>query len=385
MHICETLKESNDEINKTVLRKFEHLRVCLEETAEGPLTNWLEYVTIPHCANPELNFEDVDLSIKFLNKKLRAPLIVTAITGGAPGTEKINKVIAKVVEDLGLAMGVGSQRAALENPSLAYTFSIVRDFAPTAIVIANIGASQLVDGLKIDNILKIIDMVKADALSIHLNPAQEVFQAEGKALFKGLTKILGKLVDELPIPIVIKEVGCGISYEVAKTLREVGIRYFDIAGAGGTNWVLVEMLRLKKKNMEEKAEVAKAFLDWCIPTAASILDTRLATKDSVIIASGGIRTGVDVVKSIALGADLAGMALPILKALTKNENSLRKLLIKVINEIKIATFLAGARTVYELKSKHIVLYGPLKDWLISRGFTIKEYIKIKSVVPELLL
>jgi len=373
------LSKGSNKYEGTSLRKIDHLRICLSKKVEGPLTTWLEYVTIPHCANPDIDLEDVDTSVEFLGKRLNAPLIVSAITGGAPGTERVNRVIAEVVEELGLGMGVGSQRSMLENSSITYTYSVVRDAAPSAVVIANIGAAQVVK-LSKDELIKVINVIKADALAIHLNPAQEVFQFEGETSFKGLKARLKELVKELPVPIIIKEVGCGLSYEVVRELRELGIKYFDVAGAGGTNWILIELLRLKEKGEELRSEIASTFLDWCIPTAPSIIDTKLAAPDSVIIASGGLRTGVDVVKSIALGADLGAMALPVLKAAVKGKEALVNLLKAVIEEVRIATFLSGSSSIRELRRKNIIIYGPLLDWLTSRGVSIKEYIKIKGSI-----
>jgi len=344
-------------------RKLEHIDIVLKEDVEGPLTTWLEYMFLIHNAAPELDLNDVDTSVEFLGKRLSAPLIITGMTGGAPGTEEVNAALARVAELTGIGIGVGSQRAALECDSLRYTYRVVRDYAPNALVIANIGAAEVIR-YDVKAITKLIDMIDANAISIHLNIAQEVVQPEGTPSFKGLMKKVSTLVNELPVPIVIKEVGFGLSKEVAREFNEIGVRYFDVAAAGGTNWVKVEMFRARSRGEKVKERIAMELIEWGIPTAAAVLEVRSGAPSAGIIASGGIRTAIDIVKVLRLGADVAGMALPILKAYYRGE--LEERVLGLINAIKALLLLTGSKDVGELKRKPAVVFGPLKDWIIQR-------------------
>ncbi|HIQ03086.1 MAG TPA: type 2 isopentenyl-diphosphate Delta-isomerase [Desulfurococcales archaeon] len=335
-------------------------------------TTLLEDVILVHQALPEINLDEVSTQTTFLGKTLSAPLIIEAITGGHPETVKINATLAEVVEELKLGMGVGSQRAALENKDLEYTYSIVREKAPNAIIIANIGASQLVEGYGVKEVYKAIDMVKADAIAIHLNACQEAIQPEGNTRFKGVLNRIKEIIETVDKPVIVKEVGNGISRETAEKLVEVGVKYIDVAGLGGTNWVLVEKYRALNMGRRDLAEIAETFTHWGIPTAASIVEVRSVSKDITIIASGGIRTGLDIAKAIALGADIAGFALPALKWAI--QGNLREKILKVIQELKMAMFLTASRNINELKRAKIVIKGVLREWLICRGININSYL-----------
>ncbi|MEM0453314.1 MAG: type 2 isopentenyl-diphosphate Delta-isomerase [Sulfolobales archaeon] len=348
-------------------RKLEHIEVSLKEDVEGPLKTWLECVHLIHNATPELDLSDVDLSLEFLGKKLNLPLVISGMTGGAPGTENINAELARLAESAGIGLGVGSQRAALENESLRYTYTVVREYAPRTPILANIGISEFIR-YDISLIIKLVDMIGADGLAIHLNVAQELTQPEGSHSFKGFTKKLEKVMIELPVPLVIKEVGFGISKEVAEELNSLGIRYFDVAGAGGTNWVKIEMFRARLRNDRIKEKVASELLSWGIPTAASIIEVRNGAPNSTVIASGGIRTALDVVRALRLGADLVGIALPVLKAYYAG--TLPQYFEVLIKSIKSLLLLSGARNVAELRTKPIVIYEPLKGWVIQRNLKI---------------
>ncbi len=354
-------------LSKNTSRKLEHLDICIEKDVEGPLTNFLEYVFLIHKANSEISIDDVDLRVKFLGKELNYPLVITGMTGGAPGTEKINRDLALAAEEFRIALGVGSQRAAIEDPTLRNTFSVVRDVAKDVPVIANIGAHEFVRyDLRI--IEDIVDMVKADALAIHLNLPQELVQPEGGISFKGFKDKLLSVIDRLNVPIIIKEVGFGLSYEVAKELYDLGIRYFDVAGAGGTNWVKVEVYRAKSQGLNVKAMLGEHLLDWGIPTAASIIEVRNAAPDAVVIGSGGIRSAYEAVKALRLGSNLVGMARPILVALRKGV--LRDYLSSFLIAMKAIFVLLGIRRLYELYEVPIIITGLLKEWLSCRGFSI---------------
>lgn len=348
-------------------RKLEHIDISLREDVEGPLKTLLECVHIVHNAVPELDLSDVDLSLEFLGKRLNLPLIISGMTGGARGTENINAELAKITEDLGIGLGVGSQRAAIEDESLRYTYAVVREYAPKSPILANIGISEFIR-YDLSLITKIVDMVSADALAVHLNVAQELTQPEGSHTFKGFIKRLEVVMKELPVPLIIKEVGFGISKEVAEVLNGMGIKYFDVAGSGGTNWAKIEMIRARLRNDRVKERVASELLSWGIPTAASIVEVWNGAPKSTIIASGGIRTALDIVKSLRLGADLVGLALPLLKAY--HYGTLQEYLAGLIKSIKALMVLSGARNVYELRKKPIIIYDPLKSWITQRDLKI---------------
>jgi len=349
---------------QTPSRKLDHLRITLLMDVEAGDT-WMKYVKVIHRAAPEIDMKDVVTEVKVFGKTLRAPLIVTGMTGGNETAAKINATIAEVVEELGLGMGVGSQRVALEHPELAWTFKIAREKAPNALLIANLGAPQLLKGYGMSEIQKAIEMIDADAIAIHLNTAQEAFQPEGDVDFAGLINKIADIADKVDKPIIIKETGAGIDYDTALMFRDIGIKAFDVSGSGGTSWVKVEMYRAREKGMEELAQAAEWLSEWGIPTAAAIAEVRAAAPDALVIGSGGIRNGMDAVKALALGSDLVGVALPALRASYKGKEELKKYLKSMILSIKAAMFLTSSATVDDIKGKVVVL-GPLREWLIER-------------------
>ncbi|MEM0473684.1 MAG: type 2 isopentenyl-diphosphate Delta-isomerase [Zestosphaera sp.] len=353
--------------NEAQLRKLEHVDVVLKEKVEGPNTTWLEYVFLVHQASSEIPLSSVNLETSFLGKVLKAPVMITGMTGGAPGTEEINGKLANVAERFGIALGVGSQRAAIEDPRLEQTFKIVREYAKSIPLVSNIGAHEFVK-YDLSQISKLVDMINADALAVHLNLTQEVAQPEGTPDFRGLMTKVRLVVRELPVPIMIKEVGQGLSYEVVRELSEAGVRLFDVAGAGGTNWVLVEKYRAQRMNNRLKELIATNIADWGIPTAASIIEARRAAPDSIIIGSGGIRSSVDAVKALRIGADLVGLAAPVLKAYYGGY--LEEFLQAFIHGIKALVALTGSKDLTELRRKPIIITSILREWLVSRGFTL---------------
>lgn len=349
------------------LRKLEHIDIVIKEDVEGPLTTFFEYIFILHQATSEVSIDEVNLSIKFLGKTIDAPLMISGMTGGAPGTEKINALLASIAEDLNIAMGVGSERTAIEDSTLEYTFRVIRKVAKAIPVIANIGAAQFVK-YDLKYIEKVIEIIEADALAIHLNLPQEYVQPEGRASFKGLKEKLVSVKDYLPVPIIVKEVGFGLSYEVAKELSMAGIKYFDVAGAGGTNWVKVEGIRAARNNDVVKALMAQNILEWGIPTAASIIEVRNAVPNAFIIGSGGIRSAYDAVKALRIGADIVGIARPVLRALI--EGKIKEFMKAFILSMKALISMTSSRNIYELKSKPIIIIGLLKEWIESRGLKV---------------
>jgi isopentenyl-diphosphate delta-isomerase len=328
-------------------RKTEHLRISLKEDVRfRNLTTGLERYQFVHQALPEINHDHIDPSTTFLDKSLGAPLIISSMTGGTEEAETINKNLAMAAQIHGLGMGVGSQRAAFEEPGLSHTYQ-VRDVAPDILLLANLGAVQLNYGYSVEHCQRAVDMIEADGLILHLNPLQEALQPEGNTDFSGLLAKIEKVCRELSVPVVVKEVGWGISEEVARRLADSGVAAIDVAGAGGTSWSEVEMHRIVS---ESSRRIAAAFADWGIPTAESIQIVRLAVPGVTLIASGGIRTGVEIAKSIALGADAAALATPFLKPATVSPEAVGERIRAILEELRTTMFCVGARNLQELKS-----------------------------------
>ncbi len=326
----------------TESRKDDHIRICLEKDVEFVKSNGFEHVDLEHRALPEIDKDEIDLKTEFLGKKFEYPLFIEAMTGGTRRGGKINKNLAKAAEALGIGMGVGSQRAMLENPELARTY-FVRDVGPGIFLLGNIGAAQL-GQYDIEKILDIVKAIKADGLAVHLNVAQELAQQEGDKSWKGIYSDIKYLCKQAKFPVIAKETGCGISGKLSEDLVSAGVKAIDIAGAGGTSWVKVDSYRTK----EDVSHIE----EWGIPTAEALKDVRGAKVP--VIASGGIRTGVEVAKAIAMGASLAGLALPLLKPATESPESVRKHLEKMISQLKDAMFLVGAKNLKELRKTRAI-------------------------------
>ncbi len=354
-------------------RKLNHLRICLtRDVKPKKLTTGFEDVYLVHNALPELDLEEIDTSATFFGYKFSFPVFIAAMTGGVKAALKVNANLAEAAEKLGLGMGVGSQRAALENPKLRESFKIVREKAPNIFIAANIGAAQLTKGYGVDEALKIVEMVNANALAIHLNPLHEVLQVEGEAMFNGVLRKIDELKKSLNLPIIVKETGSGVSAETVKKLEEAGVDCIDIGGGGGISWAAVEYYRARGVEKKVKQALCLTFWDWGIPTAVSLIEAAKSTR-LPIIATGGIRSGVDVAKSLALGAQLAGVASPLLKPAFKGVNAVIWHLRVMSEELKISMFLAGKKSVEELKEAPVVILGRTFEWLKLRGFNIEEY------------
>lgn len=331
-------------------RKSEHLRIVLEKDVEfKALTTGFEKYRLPHCALPELNLADIDTSTWFLGKKLKAPFLISPMTGGTEEAGRINRNLAAVAQEFGWAMGVGSQRAALEDHRWADTYK-VRDVAPDILLLANLGAVQLNYGYGVDECRKAVEMIEADALVLHLNPLQEALQPEGNTNFSGLLRKIEMVCAGLEVPVIVKEVGWGISPQVALKLVEAGVAAIDVAGAGGTCWSLIEMYRVERENFRN---IALAFSDWGIPTAEALRGIRQVLPQFPLIASGGIKTGVDAAKAIALGADLVGIASPFLKPAVLSIEAVREKAEEILQAFRIAMFCVGVRDVKSLKEVRI--------------------------------
>lgn len=328
-------------------RKSEHLRVCIEEDVEfQQLTSDLEKYRFTHCCLPELDRSDIELGTTFLGKSLKAPILISSMTGGTELAHLVNTRLATVAQRYGLAMGVGSQRIALEQPELAPTFA-VRSLAPDILLLANLGAVQLNYGCGLEDCLKLVELLEADALILHLNPLQEWVQSGGDSNFKGLLAKIQQICAQLPVPVIAKEVGNGISAVMAKQLIEAGVAAIDVAGAGGTSWAKVESQRAKDNRQRHLGQV---FADWGLPTAECITAIRSMNSTIPLIASGGLKNGLDIAKSIALGADLGGLARPFLVAAIESEAAVDELVKFLIAELEIVLFCTGNPNLSALKN-----------------------------------
>jgi isopentenyl-diphosphate delta-isomerase len=330
----------------TQTRKADHLRICLEEDVQfRQLTNGLERYRFTHCCLPELDFSDIDLNVTFLGKKLGVPLLISSMTGGTEQAKLINYRLAEVAQNYRLAMGVGSQRVAVENPNVAHTFAI-RSLAPDALLFANLGAVQLNYTYGLEQCLRVVEILEADALILHFNPLQECIQPRGDTNFKGLLDKIHNLCYIISVPVIAKEVGNGISANMAKKLIEAGVSAIDVAGAGGTSWAKVESERAEN-SLQRK--LGKTFADWGLPTAECIVQIRNQYPTIPLIASGGLRDGMEVAKAIALGADLAGLAFPFLQAAAQSPQAVEELVELLIAEIKTVLFCTGNANLVQLQ------------------------------------
>jgi isopentenyl-diphosphate delta-isomerase len=331
-------------------RKADHIRITLNQDVQSSLTSGLEQIQLEHNALPELDIDDITLSTKFLNKDLERPILISSMTGGTQDAQTINATLAEAAQARGIAMGLGSQRATLEDPGLRETFQI-RSYAPDILLFANLGAVQLNYGYGVDECKRIIEDIQADALFLHLNPLQEALQPEGDTNFGGLLKKIEKVCAGLAVPVVAKEVGWGISADVASRLVNCGISAIDLSGAGGTSWSQVEMHRAQNKHQQE---LAAAFTSWGIPTAKALLDVRAILPEVPIIASGGLRTGIDMAKCIALGADLCGVAGPFLRAATESTDAVIELIDLISAQLRVSMFATGSANLESLQEVHTI-------------------------------
>ncbi len=348
-------------------RKGDHLSLCAtEDVGFRRATTLLEDVRLIHDALPELSIDELDLSVRVLGKKLRAPIVIASMTGGTDEAARVNRELASIAEERGYGFGLGSQRAMMKRPESASSF-VVRDVAPTTLILGNVGGVQAAKS-STDELRALASHVGADALIVHLNPAMEVVQPEGDRDFRGVADAIARLVRELDIPVVAKETGCGIGPAAAKKLRAVGVRHVDVSGAGGTSWVGVETKRAQGRD-ESKHALGEAFWDWGVPTAVSTA-VCAAAGFSTVIATGGISRGLDVAHAIALGAHAAGIARPVLKALTEGGRAgAVRFLEGVEAELRTAMLLCGAGSVAALREAPRVVGGELAVWL--RELTVR--------------
>ena len=356
-------------------RKVEHIRICLGDQAQArKATAGFEDIHLVHRALPEVDKARITLETTFLGKKFNAPIIVGAMTGGTEEAVQINSAIAQAIEKLGLGMGLGSQRAAIENSSLERTYSVAREKAPNAFLIANIGGVQLVHGYGVKEVKRIVEMIDADAIAIHLNALQEAVQPEGQTNFKGVLSKIAEIAGAIDSPVIVKETGAGISAEDAKVLEQAGVAAIDVGGVGGTSFAAVEYHRTLKKEGETQHSVGEILWDWGIPTAVSLVETTQTVK-LPIIASGGVRSGIDAAKALALNAGMASIAQPILQNAVKGAQATEWKLQCLIEELRNAMFLTGAEKIADLANVPVVITGKTAEWLTARGFNIQKYAK----------
>ena len=327
-------------------RKSDHIRINLQEDVGFKhVSTGFERYRFIHCALPGLNLEDVDTSTTLLGKQLAAPLLISSMTGGAPEAGAINQRLAEAAQAAGIGMGLGSQRAAIENPALANTYR-VRHLAPDVLLLANLGAVQLNYGYGPDECRRAVEMIEADGLILHLNPLQEALQPEGGTRFAELLPKIEAVCRALQVPVVVKEVGWGISEQVARQLAAAGVAAIEVAGAGGSSWSQVEMHRATS---EQGRQVAAAFANWGIPTAESLLMALRGAPELPIIAGGGVRDGIQMAKAIALGATACGVAGPFLHAANESTATVAELIALFVTQLRVAMFASGAADIQALQ------------------------------------
>lgn len=324
-------------------RKLDHIRICLNRDVNFRKTNGFERYEFQHRALPEMDFGDIDLGTRFLGRQFDRPFFIEALTGGAAGTEKINRNLAAAAQAMKVGLGLGSQRAMLDDPALAYTYQ-VRDLCPDVLLLGNLGGVQLVK-YESDRVIQLVRDIGADGIVIHLNPLQELIQPEGDRDWHGVLQALEALCRRADFPVLVKEVGHGISAAVAQKLEGAGVAAIDVAGAGGTSFARVEYHR--------GAQTATSFFEWGIPTAESLATCRAAVKVP-LTASGGMRSGLDCAKALAMGASLAGFARPLLGAATSSAEDVIREIERMTLEMKTAMFLIGARTIEDLQRAELV-------------------------------
>lgn len=331
-------------------RKADHIRINLEEDVRSGIQSGFERLRFVHRALPELDLDEVDLSSTLMGRTMKAPILISSMTGGTPEAEEINRILAAAAQECGIAMGVGSQRAGIEHPEAAHTFR-VRDYAPDILLFANIGAVQLNHGYTLDQCKQAVEMVQADALILHLNALQEALQPEGDTRFAGLAKKIEQICRQIGVAVIAKEVGWGFSEADVRLLRDSGVSAIDVAGAGGTSWSQVEKFRMKDPR---RARVAEAFRDWGVPTVEAIQIVRQVAPEMPVIASGGLQDGMDIAKSLALGARLGGMAGPFLRAARQSPGAVQDFIYELVETLRVTLFITGSRNLADLQNQKLI-------------------------------
>lgn len=358
------------DLGHTSFRKLAHVEICLEQPVEAHVSPRWEDIHLIHRALPDLDWEDLDTRAHLFGRSLDLPLISAAMTGGHPDVRAINETIARAAQKLRFGIGIGSQRAAIEKniPYVTESFAVVRDLAPDTLIIGNLGAAQFSEkgGYTAKEARQAVAMVAADALAIHVNPAQEVIQLEGDKFFRGAFSRIQRAAEQLSVPVIVKEVGSGFGREEAAMIENSNLAGVDIGGLGGTSWIGVEALRALEKEDRLCHELGRLFWDWGIPTAISIAEVRSQTQKT-LIATGGVRSGLHAAKALALGADAVGMALPFLKQAQEGQEAVEEFVAKFQMELKTVMFITGCRTIADLKKAPFIVTGFSREWLMQRG------------------
>ncbi|WIV68692.1 type 2 isopentenyl-diphosphate Delta-isomerase [Natrialbaceae archaeon AArc-T1-2] len=346
-------------------RKDDHIRIIEEEDVETSGTGF-EDVELVHEALPEIHRDEIDTSISLFGHELAAPIVIESMTGGHPNTTKINRNLAAAAERTGIAMGVGSQRAGLEldDEELLESYTVVRDAAPDAFLYGNVGAAQLLE-YDVGDVEEAVEMIEADAMAVHLNFLQEAVQPEGDVDARGCLEEIAGVAEELSVPVIVKETGNGISRETAERLAAAGVDAIDTAGKGGTTWSGIESYRAAAVGATRQEKVGKLFRAWGVPTAVSTLEA--ASAHDTVIASGGVRSGMDVAKAIALGATAGGLAKPFLGPAGRGEEPVVELIEDLRLELITAMFVTGSASISELQETDYVVLGRTREYLEERS------------------
>jgi isopentenyl-diphosphate delta-isomerase len=354
-------------------RKTEHVNISLQNDISAPqAASWAD-IRLVHRALPEVDLDEIDLSVDFLGARLRHPLWISSLTGGHPDVAAINERLGKVAEEYGLAMGVGSQRAALGAEALEETYRIARANAPTAFLVANIGAPQLIEqkeraAFTAEQARAAVEMIGANALAIHLNYLQEASQPEGDGRAKGALAAVRQIAEEVGVPVIAKETGAGISYEQARDFKRADVSAIDVGGAGGSSMAALESFRARSRGDTRAEGVGVVYRDWGIPTPLSVVEAHAGAPRLPLIATGGVRSGLDAARALALGATLVGMGFPFLKAASEGEEALHTFLDQFLTELRVGMQLTGAASPAGMRRVPVVVTGSSREWLELRGF-----------------
>lgn len=353
---------------ETEKRKSDHLRICLEENVEARIKfTGFNDIDLLHQAIPEIDLKEVNMRTSLFERDLEAPIMISPMTGGSKRGHKINLNLAEAAQELGVAFSVGSQRAAIENPDLEKSYQ-VRDVAPDVLLIGNLGMSQFENDYGVIEANKAIEMIDADALGIHLNLLQETVQSEGDTYYSNILESLSGITSGIEKPILIKETGAGINTETARKIESAGASAIDVSGAGGTSWAGVEALRGGSKRF-----LGEVFWDWGIPTAVSTAEVSEAINNIPVISSGGIRTGLDAAKAFSLGADLVGIALPLLRESVIGKEEVIKWLNKFIHELRVTMLLTGCKRINDFKEVPLSITGKTREYFKTRGLNPSKF------------
>lgn len=352
-------------------RKIEHVSIALgQDVSAQQHANWKD-IQFVHQALPEVDLDEIDTSVTFLGHTLRYPIFMSSLTGGHPDVISINRNLARAAEQYGLALGVGSQRAAIVNPDVASSYAVTRENAPNAFLIANIGAPQLIPqahhpAFTLAQAQQAIDMIGANALAVHMNSLQEAAQPEGDRRSVGEANALKNLTSQVSVPVIAKETGAGVCREQALLLRSCGVSAIDVGGAGGSSMSAMEAARSEARGDDKTLNIGLLYRDWGIATPICVVEANVARLP--LISTGGVRNGLDIARALALGATLAGMGFPFLKAASTSYEQVCELLETVIAELKVAMQLSGVRSVREMQETDVVITGETRNWLSLRGF-----------------